>query len=509
MSAKDKIVVLGGGPNGLTAAVLLAKKGWEVTVLEAREAMGGLAQAEEFHPGYFVPGIHLDSTLVRPWVLEALGILFARRPRSELVLPFANGQEIRLRPDAEESALLGDVPPGDREAWPHYRAFLTKVKPILERVMDRPPPGTLDSLASHVGTAWSVRRLGSETMNELLRVLPMSVADWLRDFPFSDRLCAGMCLPALAASYTGPLSPHSALRLLLHECLSMGEIVGGPAAVVRRLEAAAKSVGVELRTGAIATKILTGRDGVTGIRLATGEELPTRSVLSTLDPKQTFHDLIGPPWLPLVLDDTARVYRMRGITAVMRLALSGPLETRAGTKVEALRTGETLFDIERAWDAARYRRLAEVPVLDVRVPSVADPSLCPAGHAVVSMHVHTAPYDLLGGFGPDVRASFKEAAISALSAVCPSLRERLISAQLLTPTDLATRYRLSGGHLFHGEEAPDQFLSFRPSLVAGRYATPIPGLFLGGGGSHPGGGFHLGSGALAAQAIVPPSTRGK
>lgn len=500
-NSKSPILVLGGGPNGLAAAAVLAKKGRAVTVLEARETLGGLAAAEEFHPGYTAPGTHLDSAEVRPWVLDTLGINLERRPRAEVILPSKNGKEIHLRPDAEDG-LSGDIEARDRESWRDFHAFLHKIRPILVRVMDRPPPGSDDSLASHLGTAWSVRKLGKGTMHDFLRILPMSLADWLRDSFSNERLRAGLCLPALSGSFTGPLSPHSGLRLLIQESLAGGDVVGGPAAVARKLEAAAKAAGATLRKGAVVSKILVGKQGVTGVRLQSGEELPAGIILSTLDPKQTFHSLIGPPWLPLSLDDAARVYRMRGTTAVVRLALSAPLVTRAGTKVCALRTGETIDDIERAFDAAKYKACAEVPALDVRVPSVADPSLCPSGHAVVTIFAHTAAYNLLGGYSEAARAALKNAVLNAITAVCPTVRDTLVAAQVLVPTDIESLFRVTNGHLGHGELAPDQFLSFRPAIVAGHYATPIAGLFLGGGSAHPGGGLHLCSGTLAAQTIL-------
>jgi phytoene dehydrogenase-like protein len=500
----DRLLVLGGGANGLAAATLLARRGRAVTVIEARDSMGGLAAPETFHPGYRAPGTLQDSSRVRPWVLEALGVRLERRPRALIALPSSDGSEIRVRPDEEDPsrALAGDIDPRDAGAWRAFRAFVARVRPVFERLMDGPPPGLKDSIWSLLRTAWTVRRLGAGTMTELFRVLPMCVADWMRDSFHSERLRAGLCLPALDGAFTGPWSAHTAMHLLLHETLAAGEVVGGPAAVVARLEEAARASGVELRTGAAAVKILVGPAGVTGVRLAGGEEIGAATVLSTLDPKQTLVELIGPPWLPVELDDDARLYRMRGATAVVRLALSGPLQTRAGTTVEALRTGETLDDIERAWDAAKYRRFAAVPALDVRVPSVADPALCPAGHAVVTIHAHTASLHLDGGWTETTRADLRRAVIDALAAVCPTAADRIVASQVLTPADLAERFRLSGGHLFHGEMAPDQLVSFRPAFSCGRYGTPIPGLYLGGGGSHPGGGLHLASGALAARAIL-------
>lgn len=236
------------------------------------------------------------------------------------------------------------------------------------------------------------------------------------------------------------------------------------------------------------------------MKLASGDELKATTVLSTVDPKQTFLKLIGAPWLPLELEQAARVYRMRGTEAVLQLALSGPLVTAAGTNARHLRTGDTLDAVEQSFDAAKYKRLPTAPALDVRVHAAAGAG--GDGKHVASIRVHGCAYDLEGGWTDGAREALKTSVLDALDGVCPGTRGKVLAAQLLVPTDIEARFGLSGGHLLHGEHAPDQLLSFRPALSAGRYHTTIPGLVLGGGGSHPGGGLTLGPGALAAQAIL-------
>ena len=499
MSRTGGVVVLGGGVNGLVAATLLAKAGRAVTLVEQRSHVGGLSASEEFHPGYRAPGLHHDASMVRPWVLAKLGLTPTRRPRPEIVLPSREGPELRVQPDGD---LSGAVTDADRAAWSRFRAFSAAIRPALLRLLDRPPPSAHDGLWSLAKTGLTVRRLGADTMVELLRIMPMAIADWLRDTFATERLRAGLCLPAVEAAFTGPWSAHTAAILFLREALSCGEVQGGAAGLVGLLEPAARAAGVTVRTSSTVERLLVGNDGVTGVRLVGGEVLDTRQVLSTLDPKRTFLDLVGPPWLPLAVDHEARVYRMRGTTAVVRLALSKPLTTAAGTIVEALRTGETLDAVERAFDAAKYRRIAEVPVLDVRVPSIADPSLCPSGHAVATLLVHAVPYTLDGGWSDAARERVRDVTLAALARVCPAVAEDLVAVECLTPVDLEARYGLSGGHLHHGEHAPDQLLSLRPGITVGRYATPIAGLTLGGGSTHPGGWLTGAPGALAALSLV-------
>ena len=509
----DRMVVIGGGLNGLTAATMLARQGKRVTLVEAREVFGGLAAGMEFHPGYRAPGLLLDASRVRPWVVESLGLQLARAARPELVLASGEGgpDEIRVR-EGVADGLAGAVTAADREGYAGLVAFAQKVRPVVTRIMDRAPLSVRDSLWSLLKTGWAVRRLGGDAMTELMRVAPMAVADWMRDRLETERLRAGLAIGALEGAFTGPWSAHTAVHWLLREALAGDDVVGGAAALATALEAAARAAGVELRSGTKVTRVVCGGreadGGVTGVEVGGdgvgGEVIAARAVLSTLDPKATFGALIGPPVVPLALADAARVYRMRGATGVVWLALSGLLETRAGTTVAALRTGESLDEVERAWDAAKYRAMAERPVLDVRVPSVADPSLAPAGGAggaVVQVHAHAAAFDIAGGWNDEARALFGARVVEALGRVCPTVSARIVGMRVWSPADIAAEFGVSQGHLWHGEHAPDQLVSFRPAIAAGRYATSIPGLYLGGGSTHPGGGAHLGNGALAALAM--------
>jgi phytoene dehydrogenase-like protein len=78
----------------------------------------------------------------------------------------------------------------------------------------------------------------------------------------------------------------------------------------------------------------------------------------------------------------------------------------------------------------------------------------------------------------------------------------VIAGEVLTPLDLEERIGLTEGHVFHGEQCLDQLFSLRPHPACARHATPIPGLFLATGGTHPGGGITGAPGALAAEAVA-------
>ena len=532
MSPGSKIVIIGGGHNGLTAAALLARAGREVVVLEARDVLGGLAARQEFHDGFSAPGLLHHTSGVRRTLIESLdlarhGLEWRTPPDIWAPSSGSRGQNegqsknkaggLWLRGDQ----LDGDVARGDAENFSRFRGFISRLARVIRPLMSGPPPDPRGKLLPLLFLGLDIRRLGAADMTELLRVAPMPVADWMRDSFDDERLCAAVASPALHGTFTGPWSPHTATNLLVRECLAGSEVLGGPAALVDALAKAAKSHGAELRTGARVKAITLDRQatGVTGVELEDGESLEADTVLSTCDPRTTFFGLIGRRRLSAGFAADIAHIRMRGTTAKVNLAIEGALTTSSGEQVEALRTGETLDDLERAYDAVKYGRFSRRPVLDVRVPSLSDPELCPEGHHVVSILAHFAPFELQGGDGDDdgesgggwddaQREALGQSVVDALAAHFPDLPDRIQGREVLTPADIAGRHGVTGGHIHHGEHAPDQLAFLRPTIQCASYATPIAGLYLGGSGSHPGGGITCAPGALAARAVLKGKKRG-
>jgi phytoene dehydrogenase-like protein len=240
-----------------------------------------------------------------------------------------------------------------------------------------------------------------------------------------------------------------------------------------------------------------------GVVLADGDSILARRIAASCDPKTLFLDLIRRGLLPLAFERRVEVIRARGTTAKVHLALSRRLEfsSRPGERFERARTSGTLDDLERAFDPVKYRRASERPLLDIFIPTVAQPDLAPADGDVVSMLVHFAPHDVDGGWTEAARERLGDAAVAELSRLAPGVRAAVVGREVLTPADIAARYGASGGHIHHVEHALDQ-LVIRPTIETMRYATPVPNLFLCGSGAHPGGGLTGAPGALAAAAIL-------
>ena len=167
-----------------------------------------------------------------------------------------------------------------------------------------------------------------------------------------------------------------------------------------------------------------------------------------------------------------------------------------------MRIGGELRDIERAFDAPKYSEFSGRPYLDVWIPTMSDSTLAPEGSHVVSIMVLCAPYNLAGGWTEERKAELLSAVLDTLDRYGASLRGQICAAEVLSPNDIEREYALSGGHLHQVESALDQTLFMRPTFSTARYSTPVEGLFLGGSGSHPGGGITGLPGMLAAKTVL-------
>ena len=505
------VIVIGAGHNGLTTACLLAKKGRRVLVLERRDVTGGLCAGEEFHPGYRSPGLLHDTACIRPAVVDTLqltahGLELIDEPA--VFSPQRDGRGLLLHSDAAAAASeIAVHSEKDANAYHAFRVFLEKVRGLVEPVLNDPLPdlesvsaGGMFGLLRH---GLSFRSLGRKHMMELFRVPPMCVADWLREYFETELLNASLATPAILGTWCGPWSPGTAANLIIRECTARRAVRGGGAALVGSLESAARSLGVDIRTASGVERIDVKKGSVSGVTLAGGETIDGRAVVSSLDPKSTFLSLVRPHDIQHKFEHRVQMWRMRGTTAKVHLAVNRPLEfaSRPDLRAEHIRTGEELDQLERAFDAVKYRRFSERPLLDIYVPTVSRPGDAPSGHDVVSVLAHFVPYQLDGGWNDEMRERVGDAVVAELETYAPGVTSSIVAREVLTPSDIEFRYGVTGGHVHHGEHALDQLIT-RPTLETTRYATPIAGLFLCGAGTFPGGGITCAPGALAAREVA-------
>jgi phytoene dehydrogenase-like protein len=454
-----KALVIGGGPNGLAAAITLAAKGRSVTLLEGTCTLGGRCAVLD------------DTATVQPWAVEALGLDLEWVDAAPVVHATSTGNHTI---DADEPAVA---------AWLCEVATFT---PLIRELSASAPPNIRLGAAwtQLLGSALPMAKLGRAKGFELARIGPLCAEDWLDESGIDRSTQAALIAPALLGTWMGPRSPTSALAVLFHHALSGQEIEGGMDQLLGALVRRANGAGVDIRTEARVVRIIVEEGRAVGVTLDDGAELRADVVLSTIGLKNTMFSLVGHRALPFGLDMAVENIRSRGVVAQWRATAASPLFGGA----ERVVVVDDTTALERAFDDAKHRRLPSRPAMLIRQ----------RGETLNAL-VFGAAHDLDGGWSDEARISLQKTILDTLGERADA--SLISNAELITPVDLESTYGLEGGHLFHGEFALDQFLSFRPHPMLSGYKSGIDGLWLGGAGMHPAGGFTLGQGILAAGQV--------
>jgi phytoene dehydrogenase-like protein len=264
---------------------------------------------------------------------------------------------------------------------------------------------------------------------------------------------------------------------------------------------AAREAGATIRLDAPVRRITVANGRAQGVVLQDGAEIPAAAVISNADPRRTLLTLVDPIELDPGILQRLRNYRMPGTVAKVNLAL-GRLPPFSGIANPAdlhgrIHIGPSLDYLEKAYDASKYGAVSQEPFLDITIPSLLDPDLCPANR-----HQY-APHKLAAGTDwTRMRDELASTVVRTIERYSPGFSNAVEQRLVLTPVDLEERYGLTNGHIHHGELALDQLFTMRPVLGYAQYRTPIEGLFLCGAGTHPGGGVSGLSGRNAAREIA-------
>jgi phytoene dehydrogenase-like protein len=515
-------IVIGGGHNGLVAAAYLARAGLRTCVLEQRPLVGGAAVSEEIFPGFRFSVFSYVVSLLRPEIIRDLELTrhgLQILPLESTVTPLPNGDYLGFWPDPDEGREeLRRHSPHDAEATPLFGRLMQHmamaVKPILGMV---PPditsisPRDLRDLLKFGG---HFRALGANRFHALHKLMTMSSADYLDEWFELDALKATRSASGIIGTFLGPRSPGSAYVLLHHY---MGEIdgafrawgfqKGGTGGISQAIGTSAQSFGAELRLDAPVAGVIVRKGRARGVVLGNGDEIIAPTVVSSLDPRRTFADLLEPGQLPDDLLTALGKYRYRGSSGKVNLALDGEPEfTCLGGDRRALRGAISISPgidyLERAYDDAKYGSISRQPYMDIVIPSMIDPDMAPPGKHVMSIFVQYAPYDLAGGWDDARREEFGNTVISTLARYAPNLPSLVLARQVLTPEDIERTTGLSEGNIFQGELSLSQLFFLRPAAGWARYRTPVRGYWQCGSGTHPGGGIMGAPGRLAALEIL-------
>jgi phytoene dehydrogenase-like protein len=496
VNANWDAVVIGAGPNGLVAAATLARQGWRVLVLEAKDRPGGAVYSEQFTvPGFwhdvgaaFFPFAD-DSPAFRYLDLTGAGLEW-RNARWESCHPAPDGTCAGISRDIDLSVKSFGA---DGPAWRRLAEWKRSMGDRLAAALLGPLPG--------FGTAWHlgpfhIARLGIQGMR--------TPAGWAQRYFQTE--AARRIVPSLALHVDlGPNDFAGAGLGLVLALLAAGSgfrvPVGGARSITQALLRRLDEAGGRLQLSTHIQRIVVRNNKAVAVRTDQGEEIPVqRAVLADVGAPALYLKLLEEEWLSAWVLHSMRKFRYGWGTFKMDWALAGPVpwsadEARDSAVVHA---GDSVEDLTAFTREVRAGKLPTNPYLVIGQQSLVDPTRAPPGCHTLWAYSHVPSY--LDGGWQNQRDIFADRIEERIEGLAPGFRALIRGRAIHSPVDLeAMDENLVGGDLGGGSACFTQQLFFRPLFPYFRYRTPVRGLYLASASTHPGAGVHGACGFNAAR----------
>jgi phytoene dehydrogenase-like protein len=529
MGSEYDAVVVGGGHNGLVAAAYLARSGARTVVLERRYKTGGAATTEApwaEDPEMKVTRLSYVMSLMPPTIINDLSLErhgYKVFPMGPYYQAFPEGGSIKIFADDakrnyEEIAKWSKK---DAEAMPKWDAWLSGLADVLGPLLLTVPPNLGSKKPSDVlellKIVWRNRGINVKTVGDVTRLMAMSIADLLDDWFESPQVKSAMAVNGVIGTWAGPYEPGTAYVMAHHSIGDVGDghlgnwgfPEGGMGAVADTIRKAAVSFGAEIRTDADVTETVVRNNRVTGVVLASGEQIFAPIVVTTLHPRTAFLDHIAKTELPDDFVEDIENWKTRSGVVKINLALGELPDFIAdpGTELAEHHTGSvemapSMEYIERAFQDARDGRPALRPFSDGVIPTTFDKTLCPEGVHVMSLFTQWVPSDWSEAPHQEELEAYADRMVDCYTELAPNLKGAIIHRDVVGPYEMEQEYGLVGGNIFHGELSLEQLFHMRPAPGFADYRTPISGLYYGSSATHGGGGVCGIPGWQAAKAAI-------
>lgn len=516
--AKYDVAVVGSGHNAMISAAYLAKAGVGVLVLERRPKVGGaVCTQDDIIPGYQIDvgsSAHVmihQTPVIKDLGLEEMGLEYLEMdPFAYYPLP-GEGRGIFFYRDVEKTcASIARISPRDAEA---YRAFVAAWGELNAKVfqvfLDSPTP-------------WNVvRRLmggslrGSNRM-DMVRLLLAPYGQLVGE-TFSHEAVRTAII--WLAAQSGPPPSESASgdfagwHAMYHQS-GMKRAKGGSGALTQALKKRILAEGGEVRENAPVDRILTAANGrVQGVVLEDGEEIESRAVLAGCHIQITVGKLLRDAPLPQSLRDKIDHLRVgNGFGMIVRCA-TNRLPPYQGETLDEKGSFpghhglQLLCPSRQALDQAYADYLRgsppAKPIPLAMTFSALDPTLAPSGKHTLFIwgqyHAHTLSN---GENWDDIREREADKLIAAVDEYAPGTAASVEDRYIQTPVDIERLHAMPKGNVMHLEMSIDQMFLFRPTPSLSTYRMPLPGMYLTGASTHPGGGVWGASGYNAARVML-------
>lgn len=520
---KYDAIVIGAGHNGLTNAAYLAKAGLNVAVLERNNYIGGATVSRELHKGWTYSNCSYVCSLLRPELVRDLEL-----PRHGLqVVPYGGGVTFMKNGDyygnfydhERQYREMARHSKRDANAYERYTADVMKqtrlIRPFLLKTPPDPTSLKLRDLKDLMEYGRAFMGLGEAGLIDALKFWTKSVGDFLDEYFESDVIKAHLGGTGVIGTALGVYSPGTAYVLLHHymgdvdgNVGSWGFARGGMGAVAGALAKSLQGFGGDIICDADVDQIMVKHGKAYGVALKNGTELYADVVVSNLDPKRTFLDVMNEKDLPEDVVSKAQNFKIRGSSGKLNIALDGlphfhGLDQKSPLMLGDYHFSDSLPRLERAYDDWKDGTWSKDPYVDVLIPTQTDPTMAPPGKHMMTVFVQYCPPKVHGrDWTPEDKAGFEKSVIDQIAAHSPDFKDLILHCETRTPKEIEEEAGLTEGNIFQGELTFDQLLFNRPFPGYAQYRGPVKGMYMCGSGTHPGGGVMAAPGANAAREIL-------
>lgn len=513
------VLIIGAGHNALVCGGYLARAGYRVIMLERRHKVGGAVVTEEIIPGFqFDLGgsahilIH-HTPIITDLNLSAYGLEYIDLDPL-FFAPFPDGSHITIWKDLDRTCeSIAAVSPRDAEA---YRAFIERWEPLARgMVQSFLEPPTAGNLFRNMiwGTARHSERLAR--LSDILR----GYGQVLRQSFHDPRVRAVLgWMAAQSGPPPGePLSAPFALWQPMYHHSGMKRPRGGSGMLTQALARMIQAHGGHIIAGAPVARILTENGRAVGAETEAGMRVTARAVVSGAH-IQTTLGMLQDDTVPETSRELLRNTRVgNGFGMIVRYAMDElpnysalPAATDdtgkpvAGPQHRAMQfICPSMEYLERAYGDYLGGAPARDPALIAMTFSAADPTLAPPGQHTLFLWGQYFPYELASGESWDaIGSSVADNMLNTLAAYAPNVKDAVVGQLVEHPLYLERELGLLRGNVMHLEMSIDQMFMMRPALSMSNYRGPIPGLYLTGASTHPGGGIMGAAGRNAAQVLL-------
>lgn len=508
------VIIVGGGPNGLLAACYLGRAGAKVLVLERHHELGGGLVTEEWSGFRFNTHAKLMMMMDKAPAytdleLDSWGCRYTS-PDAAATLLTRDGRALTLYPDiARSAASIARFSPEDAD---RYVDVMTEWYSVVEEALI-PATFTLPMPMLDMVVSYQQSDIG-EIVNEMAEETFLETLD---QAGFENELLRTAIL-YLGTMYG--MDPDGGLGFLLplffHRLLHASIIANGSHQLAGSLARYASNHGVTLERAASVEKILCEGTKAVGVRLASGDEVFAKKIVTTTDPQTTFCEMVGEDVCnrasSSLIDQTkAWEWESTSLLSVHYALDRRPVHAAAGfdpaadTALVKIMGVETVDELLEHIDKVRGGGLglagAGMTLTDL------DPMQAPVDiepHSAVACFETLAPYEHSDGAWDDLAPRYAARFLELWSEYAPNLADAVVIRDYVNhPAYIEAKLpNMKRGSIKHGAYVATQMLSNRPSVDCSSHRTPIENLYVAGASVWPGGMVLLAGGYNAAGVVA-------